>query len=402
MRKIYTSVDFGTDTIKIVVCEFYLGKYNLLAATSTKSKGIKKGLIIDSEEAKKSLEIAIKNIEEMVDFKINKVITTIPSYLSEFTLITGQVEVSMVGINDINRVIKEAAVNQNDSNREIVTVIPIDYKLDGKIVKEPIGLSGTSLAIRALMATTHKKNIYSVVNLLNMINVDVIDISFGCIGDMSVFKNSEVEENISAVINIGYEKTEVSLYNKGIVVKHGILAKGSSNVDSDIAYMYKIEDKTASELKEKFAYAGKNLVSNEIREMVNKHGDTIKISQHEISEVATSRIIEILTLAKNELNHMTNHKPHKIFVTGGMSNMMNFEQICREILGNCAIIGNVNLIGIRNNKYVSAYGNIIYFVNKLKNKDYTMISAEDELKSSKKNPNNDSVLGKVFDYFFGE
>ncbi len=402
MRKIYTSVDFGTDSIKIVVCELYRGKYNLLAATSTKSEGIKKGLIIDSEEAKKSLVKAVSNIEDMVGFKLKKVIATIPSYLSEFTLITGHVEVNDITINDINRVIKSAALNQNDINREIVTVIPIDYKVDGNIVSEPIGLSGNTLAIRALMATTHKKNIYSVVNLLNMINIDVIDISFGCIGDINVFKDEVVENNITAVINIGYEKTEVSLYNKGIVVKHNIIAKGSSHVDSDIAYMYRIDTKLASELKEKFAYAGHSMSGNDIREVLNKQQETIKISQSEISEVASSRILEILTLSLNELNQMTNHKPVKIFVTGGMSNMMNFEEICREKLGNCAIIGNVNLIGIRNNKYVSAFGNIVYFVNKLKNKEYTMISEEEISETSTKKENNDSLLGKVFDYFFGE
>lgn len=42
MRHIYTSVDIGSDTIKIVVCELYHGRYNLLATTSTKSSGIKK------------------------------------------------------------------------------------------------------------------------------------------------------------------------------------------------------------------------------------------------------------------------------------------------------------------------------------------------------------------------
>ena len=43
MKHIYTSLDIGTDTIKIVVCELYQNKLNLLAATNHKSRGIKKG-----------------------------------------------------------------------------------------------------------------------------------------------------------------------------------------------------------------------------------------------------------------------------------------------------------------------------------------------------------------------
>ena len=37
MRHIYTSVDIGSDTIKIVVCELFNKKLNLLAASSIKS-----------------------------------------------------------------------------------------------------------------------------------------------------------------------------------------------------------------------------------------------------------------------------------------------------------------------------------------------------------------------------
>ena len=47
MKNIYTSIDIGSDTIKVVTCELYHNKLNLLAASSVKSKGIKKGLIID-------------------------------------------------------------------------------------------------------------------------------------------------------------------------------------------------------------------------------------------------------------------------------------------------------------------------------------------------------------------
>ena len=40
MKNIYTSVDIGSDTIKVIVCELYNGKLNLLAASSVKSRGI--------------------------------------------------------------------------------------------------------------------------------------------------------------------------------------------------------------------------------------------------------------------------------------------------------------------------------------------------------------------------
>ena len=63
MKHIYTSLDIGSDTIKIVVCELYQNKLNLLAASSYKSKGIKKGLITDVDLAKESIKSAFDEVE---------------------------------------------------------------------------------------------------------------------------------------------------------------------------------------------------------------------------------------------------------------------------------------------------------------------------------------------------
>ena len=59
MRHIYTGIDIGSDTVKIAVCELNKNKLNLLAASSVKSKGIKRGLIVNVDEASDSLQKAI-------------------------------------------------------------------------------------------------------------------------------------------------------------------------------------------------------------------------------------------------------------------------------------------------------------------------------------------------------
>lgn len=409
MRHIYASIDIGSDTIKLIVCEYYRGRYNLLASSCVPSQGIKKGLINDVSLAKSCIKKAFDEVEVMLGFRINKVVAIIPSYFADFSIINGSVDIpNKVTGADVVTVFQNAMKDLVTPNKEMVTILPIDFNADDINTKYPVGLTCSKLKTRAVMVTTPKNNIYSVVGILNSIDVEVVDISLGCIGDIYTFKNDEVAKNISSVINIGHEKTEVSLYNKGIIVKHNILNIGSKNVDSDIAYMYKLDIETARDLKENFALAHKNGASlNEIREVKNKLGETIKINQYEISEIVSSRIDEILTLANQELNNLTTRKPNTIFLTGGITNMINFNQICREKLGNCAIIGNVSLIGARNNKYSSCVGNIIYFTDKLKlkGKNYSMITNEEmEILSTprKTNTYNDTMLGKVFGYFFGE
>ena len=59
MKKIYTAIDIGSDTIKFVVGEYYKDKVNILASYESKSKGIRKGLIVDPNLAINSIKDGI-------------------------------------------------------------------------------------------------------------------------------------------------------------------------------------------------------------------------------------------------------------------------------------------------------------------------------------------------------
>lgn len=413
MKHIYTSIDLGTDTIKVVVCELFNNKLNLLAASSAKSKGIKKGLITDVYEAMEALKQALTEVEEMLGIRIKKAIASVPSYFSEFSMVKGTIQLNVeeeITGKDITEVLQVAAKSKRLPNHEMVTLLPIDFSIDEQTgIKDPKGLFGNVLGLRGILVTTPKKNIYSVVNLLETAGLEVVDVSLNSIGDMYALKNQETEHKIGAVVNIGYETTTVSLYNKGIIVKNSIIGLGSRNIDHDISYIYHLTLGQATKLKEKFALAHKNYANtNDICEVEDKNGVTVKVNQFELSEIVMSRVEEILTLAKKEINVLTKCEVNYILITGGTSSMDYFQEIASEVLGTKVQLGKVRLIGIRNNKFSSALGNIIYFIQKLKltGKDYTMISEADAeaLSSVKKGIaiNTDSMLGKVFGYFFSE
>lgn len=414
MKHIYTSIDIGSDTIKIVVSELYQNKLNLLAASSFKSRGIKKGLITDVELATKCVKDAFKEIEEMIGIKIKKVIASIPSFNAEYSVVKGDIKINsednIVSSEDVIKVLEVATKRNAFTSRELITILPVDYSLDNKaFIKNPKGMTGTSLSCRAVLVTTPKKNVYSVISLLENIGIEVVDISLNNIGDLYCFNNKNFEDKIGAIINIGSEITDVSLYNKSILVKSSIINMGGKNIDSDISYMYKVDIPTAKNLKLKFALAHKKNASvNDIIEVKSAYDDHLKINQFEISEVVMSRLEEILEEAKKEINLLTSKKIDYIIITGGTSNMAGFEYIVKDIFGLNSSIGNVKMLGIRDNMYSSCIGNIVYFLSKLKlkNMDYSMVSDNEAYQmtsiTSKKLNTSDSMLGKIFGFFFSE
>lgn len=414
MKHIYTSLDIGSDTIKIVVCELHQNKLNLLAASSFKSKGIKKGLITDVELATESVKGALLEVEEMLGIKIKKVITSVPSFNAEYSIIKGNVRINneegIVTSNDVIKTLEIAAKTQPYSLREMVTILPIDYTVDDKaFIKDPKGMKCSNLGCRAVLVTTPKKNVYSVISLLENIGVEVVDITLNNIGDLYSFNNKVFEDKVGAIINIGSEVTDVSLYNKSILVKSSIVNMGGKNIDNDISYMYKVDIPTAKNLKLKFALAHKKNASvNDIIEVKSAIDANLKINQFELSEVVQSRLEEILNEAKKEINLLTSRKIDYIIITGGTSNMPGIEYVVRDVFGDNANIGNVKMLGIRDNIYSSCIGNIVHFISKLKLKeqDYSMISDNEVYQmtavNSRKLSASDSTLGKIFGFFFSE
>ena len=408
MRKIYTSVDLGSDSIKILVAEIYNKKLNVLAVSNVKSSGIKKGLIVDANEILVSLREAISEIEGKLMITIDKVIASVPSYYSTFEIVTGEVDIDEYGKItglDVVKVLQKAVKSKLKMDRELVTIIPIYYIVDDKKnIKDPKNLIGKKLGVKAMMATTPSKNVQSIISIFQSLGIDVVDVNLGSIADYNEFKNNTSDTGVSAVINIGHDITTVSLFNKGIIINSEVIQIGGKNIDNDISYVFKLDKKDSSKLKENFAVAHKQFSRvNDVKEAVTTNRDLISITQYDISQVVMSRLTEILKLAKKQTYLLTNREISYIIITGGTAELPGMSYLVEEIFGSNAKVGNIDTIGIRNNKYSTVSGLIKGINDKLESRDkeYTMIDLDNDASGQNKLSINDSsVLNKVFGYFF--
>ncbi len=403
MRYIYTSIDLGSDTIKALTTELYNGKLNLLASSTVKSIGIKKGVIVDFDLALSSVSNAIGQLENDLGIKINKVVVNVPSYFSEFHVVRGKIAIDkIVTGTDVIKVLQNATKGNIEPGKEMLTIIPIDFAVDDEsLLLDPKGKKGKNLFVRAVLITMPKKNIYSVVNLFDKMGIEVEDISINEIGDLYAFKNEKISNTIGVVVNIGHNITTVSLFNKGIIVKNSILQMGGSNVTNDLSYIFKLDLNDAEMVKEKFAVAKAEFASvNDVISINN-----IKLNQKEVSEVVESRLEEILNFVKKEIYSLTDKQFSYIIITGGTVNINYFDYLLKQVLGENTSIGKVKLLGASSNKYSSVIGNTVYYINKLKLKgeNSTMVDNENEtiLSSPRKNTN-ETMISKVINFFANE
>lgn len=387
MSDIYTGIDLGTDSIKIIVCEKIGDKYHVLASTSSPSSGIERGFISDMKLAVNSIKAAVKKVNVILGIEINKVVACIPPEGCFLDILSGTCDIidynEISGV-DVSNALLNAFKEYDFQENELVTAMPINFTIDGdNSVSDPKGLKGSTLSTRVVVSTSPKEQLYRILEALKLGGLEVIDICYSSFGDYYALSNKKYDNLVGAIINIGEESTNISVFNRGIQIKNGLLPVGSKNVDKDLTYVFNCKISDSREMKENFAVALSSYAdSNDVWEVKIDKDTTKEVNQLGVSKVVEARVRELLKLAKNEIKNLTNREIRYIIITGGLSELAGFQYLVEQEFGFVAKVGNITTIGIRHNKFSSCYGIIKFFNDKLdlRDKHYSMFNSE-EIKS---------------------
>ena len=283
------------------------------------------------------------------------------------------------------------------------TAVLIDFKInDEKTVKDPTGITGEILEIKVVISETPKEPLYNLLGVLDVCEIEVIDIAYTTTGDYFAARTSDLDKKVGVIINIGEDSTNISIYNKGIMIKNSTVNVGSYYIDHDLSYIYNINLDKARELKENFVVASSRYadVYDKI-ELETKGGTKYNVTQKDVSKVVEARIEEILKVAKKEIKNLTNRKISYIIVVGGLSEISGFNYILESTLGNIAYVYNSTIVGLRDNSFTSVLGLIKYFDNKLnlRNTECNMFSQEDIKKIVNVRSKDGTEFQEVFNHF---
>ena len=412
MGNIIASLDIGDNTIKLLTAEVSKNKFNILNLSEVASKGLKNGLIVSTEQLTIALKEVFKKAEEVLGIAVKKVIVNVPSNDAKFISSEGSTTITnddkiIKGV-DIIRAMQASIYNRIPKNYEVANIIPMIFRInDDNPITNPINLNAEVLTVKDVVAIIPKKNIYTLIKCLESIGITIIDVTLPSVGDFNEIKDDKIAREVGAVVNIGGSITTVSIFNKGVITNTEVINLGGQNIDNDISFIYKVTRSDAKYLKENLALASNRMAKASEAEMVtNKLGEEIKVNQYELSEIVESRLSEMLNLIKKQINLLTKKEISYIIFTGGVTEIADFDLILDQVFGKNAKVYDTMQLGARNNKYSTSIGMIKYYNNKLelRNKNFSVFS-NDELedlsgKHKKINISENSLLGKIFGYFF--
>ena len=344
--------------------------------------------------------------------KIRKVVITVPSFHAEFMISEGVTTITnedkVVRGIDIVRAMQASVYNHIPENYEVVDIVPAAFKVnEGETIKNPLNMLANKLYVKTVISMIPKENLTPILESFSKIDVEVIDTAFSSVGDYYALKTEKTDNQVGAFINIGHANTTVSIFNKGVLTNTSVIEIGGQNIDNDISFIYKVTKSDARNLKENLGLAHKRMAQASSTSFVtNKLGENISVNQYELSEIIMSRLEEILNIAKKQINYLTKKEIHYIIVSGGTSEMDDFLLTIESVFGRSAKLARIHEIGVRNNKFSSCLGIIKNYDSKLRlrGKEFSIFSLEEleELSGRHKkiNISDNSILGKLFGYFF--
>ena len=412
MRKIMSSLDIGYASIKLIVAEINKKKLYVLTSSIVNNDAVKKDMTIDYDILEGIIKKLLSDAKEKLGIEIKKTLLTIPTDSASFTINRARIDIknedNLITVDDMIKVVNLSGKNVVQDNMELVNITPLYYTLDDSSKTDiPVNTFSRSLEVKSIITSSRKDDVYKYLRVLDNLGVSVVDISYDVVGNYFAFKSDDMDTTCGIIIDIGCLSTSISVYNKGVLVNTLKIKVGSLNVLKDISYVYKISLDSAKEVYKKLGLgSSKNANNLEKIELKDNNGDKLIINQVNLSEIIESRVQEILSMAKKQINTLTKRQISYIICTGGIANIGDFDLNVLEIFGKNARIGYINTIGIRDTRYASTFGLIKWYDYnaKLKNYDYSILNLEEQEEFSKEESeaktSSNSIIGKVFDYFF--
>ena len=340
-EEIYTGLDLGSSTIRIVVGQrSENGQFQILGVAEHPSDGVNRGVITSIEDTVSSISGALEKAERMTGLPIERAYVGING-----THITSQNSHGVVAVSkadgeikedDVVRVIEAAQSVATPPNYETLHVIPRSFSVDNQSgIKDPVGMTGIRLEVDAQIIQGLSSQIKNTTKCIYRTGLDIDDLILGVLAASESVLTRRQKELGVALINIGAATTSLAVFEEGDILHMTVLPVGSGHITNDIAIGLRTSIEVAEQVKIEAASCVPDEVNkrdeinlNEISDMEN----TV-VSRKHIAEIAEARVEEIFTMVDKQLQKIDRSGllPAGIILTGGGAKLPGAITVAKQI-----------------------------------------------------------------------
>ena len=384
--KIVVGVDIGSSKIATVIGQLQEDSVNILGVAESASRGIKKGQIVDIEEAASSINISLDAAERMAGYSVDSVFVSMSGIHIVSQNSKGIVAISAsnqeISAGDLDRVLEAAGAISIPSSTVILHVLPKTFTVDGETgIRDPIGMTGVRLEVDTHIITANAVSVKNIQKVLEQdAGVNVASVVFaGLASSLSALTETEKELGV-IMIDIGAGVTNICIYVDGALSYSSVIPIGARHITNDLAIGLRISLESAEKIKlhlsNKYVKKGRfqeEKSQEEPQDEMDLAGlklveDLKKVSQKTLIDgIIKPRLNELFTMVGIELKKsgFATQTPAGVVITGGGAKTAGAQDCAKRMLSMPVRVGlPTNITGliddVENPTFATAVGLLIY------------------------------------------
>jgi cell division protein FtsA len=253
---IITAIDLGSDKCVTLIAtgNSSTNQLEVVGISVVESKGVKKSMIVDLEEAISVMTESVNSAERMAGVKVKSAYVSLSGHHIASQNSKGVVAVAApnqeIGVEDVQKVIESARAVSVPTDRTIIHVIPKDFRIDSQSgIKDPTGMIGIRLESSAHIITSLLSTLKNTERCLSDMGIEVSGFVFsGLASSESIATETEKELGV-AVVDIGAGTTTMCVYVDGALEFSTTIPVGARHITQDLALGCGISIDSAEKIK---------------------------------------------------------------------------------------------------------------------------------------------------------
>ncbi len=369
-KNILVGLDVGTTKICTLVARYSQNnKFEIIGIGNHPSHGLKKGCVINIEKTIDSIRKSINEAKIMagVDFD-NATVGISGNHIASFNS-QGEVEIrgEEVTHSDVERAIALAKEVPLPEGREILHVIPQDFKIDDiDGIKDPLGICGNKIEAKIHIVTGQVHLIQNLVKCVEAAGVFAEQITLQPIASSEATLSPEEKDSGVVLIDIGGGTTDVAIWKDGSLSHSEIIPVGGNLFTNDLSEILKIPFLDAEKLKISYGNLLKEGTHSKQKVLMKVPQGERAIEVRMVNEILISRTNELFRLINRVVDDsgLYNKMASGFVFTGGGSQIPGLETIGSVFLDGPARIGYPLILNgmtksMQNPKYSTVLGLLI-------------------------------------------
>ena len=353
--KVVAGIDIGSSKFATIIAQISPeeGKINVIGASSIPSVGVRKGQIVNIEEATTGIISSVEAAERMAGYSISRVLVSvggahIASQNSKGVVAIAEPE-SEITQEDIRRVTEAARAISLPSSREIIHCLPRFFTVDSQDgIKDPAGMTGVRLEVDTHIITGSTTSMRNLARCVSEIGADIETMVFnGIAASEAVITDTEKELGV-VLVDIGGGTTSIVIFVEDAPAYTSVLPIGAKNVTNDLAIGLRLSLESAEKLKialsetpKEVAHPGEEKQEEEKPKdeidlaSLGIYEDTKTVSRRTLTEgIIKPRLNEIFTMVGLEIKKsgFAGMTPSGIVLCGGGALTVGAVESCKRIL----------------------------------------------------------------------